>query len=340
MTTVSNQPTAPSSDSVAHAPDDPFHPGEHALQRRTGVRERLAEIGTHIMREQMPEQHRELFGKLPWLLVGSLDADGQPHASALAGPPGFVRTPDARTMVVAARPDADDPLAAALRVGASLGVLGIEPHTRRRNRMNGVVTAVDAQAFAIDVRQSFGNCPKYIQAREAQWHEAAPPPGGVSLRAERLDARAIALVRTSDTFYIASSAGPDRLARTRAHGVDVSHRGGKPGFVRVDLARDGTQTLTVPDFSGNFLFNTLGNLAAHPRAGLLFIDLQRGDLLHVSCDAELLWDGDEIASFVGAQRLLKLHVRAALRRDHALPLRWGAAALAPQLLSTGEWRSR
>ena len=317
--------------------DEPFHAGEQSLQRRTGVRDRLAEVGEHIMRDEMLEQHRELFGKLPWLLVGSLDADGRPHASALAGSPGFVHTPDARTMVVSARLDAEDPLAAALHVGASLGVLGIEPHTRRRNRMNGIVSAVDAHGFAIDVQQSFGNCPKYIQARQAQWDDAARLPAAVSLRADRLDARAIALIRTSDTFYIASSAAPERIGRTRAHGVDVSHRGGKPGFVRVDLARDGTQTLTVPDFNGNFFFNTLGNLAAHPRAGLLFIDLQHGDLLHVSCDAEVLWTGDELASFVGAQRLLKLHVRAALRRDRALPLRWGAAALSPHLLPTGAW---
>jgi predicted pyridoxine 5'-phosphate oxidase superfamily flavin-nucleotide-binding protein len=318
--------------------DEPFHAGEQALQRRTGVRERLAEVGSHVMRHQMPEQHRELFGKLPWLLVGSLDADGRPHASALAGPPGFAHAPDAGTMVVSALPDGDDPLAAALHVGASLGVLGIEPHTRRRNRMNGIVAAVDSHGFAIDVQQSFGNCPKYIQARQARWDDAArAAPGAVSLRAQRLDARAIALVRASDTFYIASSTAPDRIGRTRAHGVDVSHRGGKPGFVRVDLARDGTQTLTVPDFTGNFFFNTLGNLAAHPRAGLLFIDLQRGDLLQVSCDADVLWEGDELASFVGAQRLLKLRVRAALRRDRALPLRWGDAALSPHLLPTGAW---
>ncbi|HET7525250.1 MAG TPA: pyridoxamine 5'-phosphate oxidase family protein, partial [Burkholderiaceae bacterium] len=81
-------------------PNDPYHRGERVLQRMTGMRERLAEVGPRMVRDHMPDQHRELFGKLPFVLVGSVDEHGQPHASLLAGPPGFVHAPDARTLAL------------------------------------------------------------------------------------------------------------------------------------------------------------------------------------------------------------------------------------------------
>src|SRR5262245_47367734 len=100
--------------------NDPYHRGEHLLQRMAGMRERLAEVGPRVVRDHMPEQHRELFGKLPFVLLGSVDERGQPHASLLAGPPGFVHTPDVRTLAIDAMPHAADPLARTLRVGASI----------------------------------------------------------------------------------------------------------------------------------------------------------------------------------------------------------------------------
>jgi len=113
----------------------------------------------------------------------------------------------------------------------------------------------------------------------------------------------------------------------RAGGVDVSHRGGKPGFVRVD--DDGT--LTMPDLAGNFFFNTLGNIAVNPRAGLLFIDFDNGDLLYLAVNAEIVWHGPEVRAFEGAQRLLRMHVTAMRRVEASLPLRWGPASLSPVL---------
>ena len=117
------------------------------------------------------------------------------------------------------------------------------------------------------------------------------------------------------------------------HGVDVSHRGGKRGFVRVDA--DGT--LTVPDFVGNYFFNTIGNLQVNPRAGLLYIDFENGDLLYLAVEAQIIWDGPEVAAFEGAKRLLRFTVREMLRTEAALPLRWGAAAQSPFLDATGAW---
>ena len=308
-----------------------FHTGERAMQERAGVRERMAQVGGQVIRTFMPEQHRSFFRQLPFVVTGSLDDARQPWASLLAGAPGFVDSPTPTTLRFTVLPTGHSPLAAALRRGAPLGLLGIEPHTRRRNRANGVVTAMDSRGFDMDVEQSFGNCPKYIQAREAVHIDAAGPSSAV--RSNALDGGCAELVAAADTFYIATAHPLAGDGADRAHGVDVSHRGGKPGFVLIEDSR----TLLVPDFSGNFFFNTLGNLAANPRAGLLFPDFESGALLHLAVDAEIIWEGAQLAAFAGAQRLLRLHVRESLHVTKAMPLRWGAATLSPHLAPTGSW---
>jgi predicted pyridoxine 5'-phosphate oxidase superfamily flavin-nucleotide-binding protein len=283
-----------------------WHEGERALQARAGIAERMAEIGPRVLRDHMPDQHRSFFAQLPFVIAGSLDEQGRPWASVLAAAPGFAHSPDPRHLRIDARPLANDPLAAALAVGAPLGLLGIEPPTRRRNRMNGTVDAVDAHGFSVQVDQSFGNCPKYIQKREPAFVGSAPS-AGFGPRVEGLDAAGRRMVRAADTFFIATAHPSAGDARSPAEGVDVSHRGGLPGFVRVE----GEGTLTVPDFIGNTFFNTLGNIALNPMAGLLFIDFENGDLLQLSVKAEVIWDGPEVDAFAGAERLLRMEVLAA-----------------------------
>lgn len=317
-----------------------FHAGETAVQARVGVREQIEAAGSRMIRNVMPAQHREFFAQLPTLLVGSLDAQARPWASMLAGAPGFIQTPDERLLRVAAWPQAGDPLAGQLAVGAPLGLLGIQPHTRRRNRMNGSVVDVTGAGFGVAVEQSFGNCPKYIQAREPQWrHDADAPTAVPSAQAlgPRLSDAARALVSRADTLFIASASARSGSGAA-AEGVDVSHRGGKPGFVQLALDAAGRHVLTLPDFRGNFLFNTLGNIAAHPFAGLLFVDYQGGALLQLTGRAEIVWDGPALRSFAGAQRLLQVTVEHAVWRPDALPLRWSDAELAPQLIDTGSWQ--
>ncbi len=289
-------------------PRDPFHDGERALQARAGMQARMAEIGPRAIRDHMPDQHRDFFAQLPFLVVGSVDADGQPWASVLSGPPGFVQSPDPHTLRVATPAPADSPLARHLRVGAPLGLLGIQPHTRRRNRMNGSVTRASAAGFDVEVEQSFGNCPKYIRTREAFYFgDDAPAAPAQPLAA--LDDAARALIRRADTLFIASA---------HAAGVDVSHRGGEPGFVTVGP----DDRLTLPDYVGNFFFNTLGNLLLEPRAGLLFIDFDSGDLLQVNGRAQIVEDEEALADHPGAQRLLRIAVTGALRVPGGLPLLW------------------
>jgi predicted pyridoxine 5'-phosphate oxidase superfamily flavin-nucleotide-binding protein len=310
---------------MSSVPSAPFHCGEIAVQTRVGVRERLAETGPRIIRDHMPEQHRELFGKLPAFFIGSLDSQRRPWASLLVGHPGFISTPNERTLRIAQLPTEGDPLRENLLVNAPLGGLGLEPQTRRRNRVNGTLIDVRRDGFTLHVAQSFGNCPKYIHAREPHWIAGAQHADAaqhVCAEGTRLSQPAAHLVSSADTLFIASSSANAR-GDAGAQGVDISHRGGPVGFVQLGQ-QEGDTTLTIADFVGNFLFNTLGNIVAYPRAGLLFVDYARGDMLQLAGRAEIIWDGPEVRAVPDAQRLLRITVETGWWRPQALPLRWSA----------------
>jgi len=305
-----------------------FHADEIAAQRRVGMDQRMDIVGRTSVRDYMPDQHREFFAQLPFLFVAALDGEGQPWATLMTGEPGFLSTPDERTLRVAAQLLPGDPLAGQMHAGDYIGALGLSPATRRRNRANGVIEAVGDGDLRIAVQQSFGNCPKYIQARG---HQARQAPGNEAdagprvLRSAALSDADKALIAQADTFFIASAnVGPSAgLGR----GVDMSHRGGRPGFIRI--GEDGV--LTAPDFMGNFFFNTIGNLVGHPRAGLLFIDFASGDMLHLAVEAEVVWDGPEVQAIAGAERLLRFRVREVVRNVAALPFRWSEPEPSPYL---------
>ena len=305
------------------------------MQSLAGVRERAEQQGRRMIRDHMPDQHRALFEQLPQLWVGSLDAQGRPWASLLSGAPGFVRSPDARHLVVSALPIEGDPLGGALTPEAPLGLLGIQLHTRRRNRVNGRVARTFDQGFVLRVDQSFGNCPQYIAAREPVAPSTATPVR-VTAQSPRLGGHARACIETADTCFIASASSGAPARDDPREGVDVSHRGGRAGFVRVRDA-EGTSVLSMPDFAGNNAFNTLGNLLRHPYAGLAFPRFDTGDLLLVSGSASVTVDGSELARFEGARRLVHVRVELGVLLHGALPRVWSTPEPAPQLARTGTW---
>jgi ferredoxin-NADP reductase/predicted pyridoxine 5'-phosphate oxidase superfamily flavin-nucleotide-binding protein len=311
--------------------ESPFHKGELDIQARLGVQEKMDRQGRRSVRESMPEQHRAFFQQIPFLLTGMVDTTGQPWASILVGRPGFASSPDPTHLRIASRPVPGDPIGAAIREGADIGLLGIELPTRRRNRLNGTIERVAPDGFMMRVGQSFGNCPQYIQTREHRFIDESGTKVARTVRASALDISAKAMIAAADTFFIASAHEDSEAGLSK--GVDVSHRGGRPGFVRVD----DDVTLTAPDFVGNFHFNTLGNLLLDPRAGLLFIDFDAGDLLYIAARTEIIWQGPEVKAFAGAERLVRFHVTEMLRLEAALPLRFSEPAYSPLLARTGDW---
>ncbi|ABW31857.1 pyridoxamine 5'-phosphate oxidase family protein [Acaryochloris marina] len=309
--------------------ESPFHEGELAIQSRLNVQTQIDKQGRRIIREYLPEQFRRFFAQLPYVTVGTVDAMGNPWASILVGEPGFLSTPDRYTLNVNASPLPGDPLAMTLALGIDIGFLGIELHTRRRNRLNGVVTKTHREGFEVQVRQSFGNCPQYIQARTSELGEFDSRAPRTINEVSVLSEKEKTLITSADTFFIATAYQAD--AAGAASGVDVSHRGGKPGFIRID----GGHTLTVPDFAGNRHYNTFGNLQVNPRAGLLFIDFTQGDLLYLTGAANVIWEGSEIAEFEGAERLMHFHLTKGYCVENSLPLRWSAPVFSPFLENTG-----
>jgi uncharacterized protein len=303
----------------------PFHKGELEVQRRLGVQERLDEVGRRVIRAHMPEQHRELFARLPVLLVAAMDRQGHVQATVLAGRPGFIDPKDERHLLVSALPVEGDPLHDALQIGRPVGLLGLELETRRRNRMDGTVVEMTPSGFTVRVDLSFGNCAQYINAR----HLAPVGPGAFSMTGTistrctgLLKGDARRLVEQADTLFIASAAR-DARGFAGADGVDVSHRGGLPGFVRC-TEEGGATVLTMPDYRGNFFFNTLGNIVQRPQVGLLFIDFERGDLLHLQGHAAIDWTPPNPAEWPGAKRLVRFRTDEAVWRPCALGMRWSA----------------
>jgi len=308
----------------------PFHQGEQEMQRRNGKRAAMEAFGRRVIRPFMPEQHREFYAQLPFIAAGAADADGWPWATLLTGAPGFIHSPDPEHLTITLSDIADDPVQSAFHAGTPIGLLGIELHSRRRNRVNGRIAALSEDALTLKVDQSFGNCPQYIQLRH--FKEASPTaPPRQSQRINDLSGKPQALIEATDIFFVSShlptGANPER------EGVDISHRGGRPGFVHVDGNR-----LTIPEFPGNNHFNTLGNFLLNPRAGLLFPDFETGALLQLTGTVELLEaDDPSIATFQGAERGWRFTFHSGTWTENALPFRAKRGAYSANTMMTDTW---
>lgn len=282
-----------------------YHEGEREAQRRAGVLEAAARL-ERLAKSEIPPVARDFLSEQRLAIVASGDESGRLWASPLTGAPGFLHATDSRTLRAHARPADGDPLTRNLKHDAPAGLLAIDPRSRRRMRVNGSGRWITADELEVRTEEVYANCPKYIRRREPDL--AGYAARGAAERSSGLGDRARALVTSADTFFIATR-HPDR-------GNDASHRGGEPGFVRLSAAADGADLLTMPDYAGNNMFNTLGNLLVEPRAGLLFPDFERGDALLLTGQAEPRWSP--------AGRELVFRVEEALELPGALGHRWRA----------------
>jgi uncharacterized protein len=283
-----------------------FHAGERAVQDRAGVRALADRIGRSI-RAALPPVAQAFLEERRWIVASAIDADNRPWATVLGGPIGFVHVVDERTVRIGATPRLGDPLDEALQPGASIGIIAIDLATRRRLRLNGRIAARTPAHILVEADQAYSNCPKYIQRREEDGAEAVPIDEA-PVRTSALSERHRAWLRGADTFFIASAAP--------GAGVDASHRGGMPGFITAE-----DQRITWPDYGGNALFNTLGNIEAWPHAGLLVPDFDTGAGLLVSGRAAIDWTSTQLVDSPGAERLVTLDVEAIVEIPALLPTR-------------------
>jgi uncharacterized protein len=306
---AASDPTGPAT--TIAAADALFHEGELAVQRRAGVADVARRVGEgSIEHELAPEVIAFLTHQL-FLFCATRTPDGGVWASLLAGPPGFTRAIDAGHLLLATRPAPGDPLARALAYGpAPLGILALESATRSRVRVNGTATQAEG-GIAVEVHEAFGNCTKYIGARVPVELLAEGMVDSSRRSSDRLDAGQTELVRAADTAFVASVHGE--------RGADASHRGGRPGFLEV--GDDGRRVL-LPDYSGNRMFQTLGNLTVDPRIGMLIVDWETGRTLQLSGIAEIIWDGPEVERRPKVDRVIAIEVHAVADQVRALPIRF------------------
>jgi hypothetical protein len=284
-----------------------YHLGELKVQARAGAGEAAISVGRMVY-PVIAHVFVEFIQSQPMLILSSVDNNGMAWASALYGPPGFMQVIDEHTLRIAALPDASDPLHANLKDGAQVGLLVIDFSTQRRLRLNGsVVTGADG--ITVLTRQVYSNCPKYIQSRRCGLNSDLSPSPRVTLQATSLSGELQRRIRLADTFFLASF--------HPVGGSDVSHRGGFPGFVQVLDER----TLVWPDYKGNGMFNTLGNISENPNAGLLFLDFEQGGALQLSGTAEIIWDKERAESFPGAERIIEFKILKVIETENSTPLR-------------------
>jgi predicted pyridoxine 5'-phosphate oxidase superfamily flavin-nucleotide-binding protein len=293
----------------------PYHEGELEIQRRAGVEPRAKELAQSIG-SQLSADAAVFLRPLRMLLIAGRDRDGAVWCVPLTGPAGFVRPLDARTLQIAASEPARHPLLEALNAPrpVPLGLLAVDFATRRRVRLNGRGGILDGSLY-VRVEQAYVNCKKHLARRLPPDGDraAAAAIGPARTALEQADRR---LIAGADTFFVGSAA---------ATGADASHRGGRPGVVTVL-----TETcLAWPDYTGNAMFNTLGNLALDPRCGLAFLDWDAGDALTLTGSATVDWSPQRAVGVPGADRIVDFTVRRALTIRSALPAGWQLESYSP-----------
>ncbi|KAH7397784.1 oxidoreductase-like protein [Cadophora sp. MPI-SDFR-AT-0126] len=258
----------------------------------------------------------------PLIALGTLDEEGRPWTTLWGGEAGFARAIaqgiiGVRTTVdreydpvlkVLLGDKADGEVVQVQGTGKMVSGLTINLETRKRVKLYGRMVAgalaateegIGEVQLVVKIEQSLGNCPKYLNKKQIVPH--IPQPELVSSNL-LLPQAAVDLLAKADLFFISSS--------NHESDMDCNHRGGPPGFVRVLSNTEGEVTLVYPEYSGNRLYQTLGNLRTTPRAGLVIPNFETGDVLYVTGTTEILIGKDATDLISHTNLAVKIKVEA------------------------------
>jgi predicted pyridoxine 5'-phosphate oxidase superfamily flavin-nucleotide-binding protein len=283
-----------------------FHSGEIAVQERAGVRDIAQDVGEGIA-DHLPLGASEFLERRQMAVLGTVDSHGSVWASVVTGDPGFIETVDDRTLRITTHTTSSDPLVRNLASEGHIALFAPDFVSSRRVRVNGRCVIRNG-AIYLTTDEVYGNCRRYLQERifiGKRETQAAEKKGSVAITLSAVQQQQIS---HADTFFIATD-NPER-------GADVSHKGGNPGFVRV---RD-EKRIAFPDYNGNRMFNTLGNVTVNPRAGLLFIDFDSGRILQITGRATIDWSPDRVRTFPGAERVIDFEIEQIIDTPAGFPL--------------------
>lgn len=282
---------------------DVFHSGERAVHNMLGV-QKIANTVSTMIQPTLTKRFMAFLNGENSFMISSMDEKGRVWSSFLAGKEGIIQAVDCDLIQINVGINEGDPLFTNILHNKEVGIIVIDFASRIRIRINGsVVNKFSDGSFEVKTEQVFGNCPKYIQARNFTYNETAVDGSKQFNKQYALNEKQQELISQADTFIIASSSSEGKM--------DISHRGGMPGFIHIISE----QKIVFPDYSGNMLFNTLGNIIENPNVGLLFFDFATGDTLQLTGKASINWDVDEssISIFPGAQRLIQFQLVEAIQ---------------------------
>ena len=288
----------------------PFHPGERAVQERSGEYEIAHRNGT-LIQNFLTERTIDFIVNQPMVILSGQDVHENIWVSILTSEPGFVTACDAQHLCIHLRKTilhASDPLWQILNDPGGVGLLFIELETRRRLRVNGHAY-YDNGVLRITIEQAYPNCPKYIQRRTFRHIATRSKRNHSYEQGIYLTTHIKEWIQKADTFFVGSA--------DRHQHLDVSHRGGNPGFIEVLDDR----SLKIPDYKGNSMFNTLGNFMVNPRAGLLFLDFEAGRTLQMTGEALIRWPATHESTH-GACRFWEFVIHQWIQSDSLSGFTW------------------
>jgi predicted pyridoxine 5'-phosphate oxidase superfamily flavin-nucleotide-binding protein len=293
-----------------------YHEGELTVQKLAGAEIVAKQNGTTI-KPTMFKGAMAFLRTQSLIIVSSVDRDGRVWSSFLTGEPGFIEVTSEASLTIASNPVTSDPLIVNLLSNPEIGLLAIDFGRRIRMRINGTGHVDENGRLVVLTEQVYGNCPKYIQKRSLQPSSGFHRAQKSANLSSHINPEQQEWIRNSDTFFIGSISSEGK--------ADVSHRGGSPGFVKVV----DENTLLFPDYFGNSMFNTLGNIYSNPNSGLLFIDFDAGHSLQLTGRSQIIWDDNEISRFSGAERLVRFEIDEVLHTQNGTPIRWDFVEFSP-----------
>lgn len=323
----------------------PWHDGERSIQRRVGVDDREDNPTIPFL----PAMFASRLPNYPLMAVGTLDDQDRPWVTLWGtGAPPLSQSIAQNVIAIKSEVDASfDPVVEAIWKGQDDGeivrqegdgklfsALGIHLELRSRLKLAGKIIAGALNAdsdnegeskpvekksgksgniqLAVSITQSLPNCPKYLNKKIIT--SSTPKPKLLSNSAH-LSQEALDLIKNADTMFVTSAHEHEDM--------DANIRGGPQGFIRVAQPESTTENSTIiwPEYSGNNLYQTLGNLERTPKAGLVIPNFETGDVLYVTGTTEVLV-GKQASSQISKSNLaVRLRVTAARLVQNGLPFR-------------------
>ena len=290
-----------------------FHKGEIAVQQKVGEEVTASSVG-RIISNKIPKRVNRFIEEQPMIIVSSTDKFDNIWTSVLFGNPGFTSVIDEGTISIKKTniySTNTDIFFDNTKEHGEIGTLFIELSTRRRFRINGTMQLTD-NTIKVSVQEAYPNCPKYIQQRVVNVpndykERNAVIESGITINQQIKD-----WIIYSDTFFIGSKSDTNKL--------DASHRGGNKGFI--EIIED---TLKIPDYKGNSMYNTLGNIHQNLKAGLLFIDFQKGRILQLTGTSNVLYDQNSEEDLIktgGTGRYLLFNIEKWIKTENHHNIKW------------------